>query len=87
MADALLREFAGAASGVQIVGFGVYVWNVRQTTAVLRLLKAARPQLKIVLGGPEVSHELAGQEIVELADHVVTGWGDLAFPAALPFAA
>ena len=80
VADALLLEFAGAATGVQIVGFGVYVWNVRQTTALLRLLKAARPQLKIVVGGPEVSHELAGQEIVELADHVVTGWGDLAFP-------
>lgn len=80
VADAILREFAGAAPDVQIVGFGVYVWNLRQTTAVLRLLKAARPQLKIVVGGPEVSHELAGQEIVELADHVVTGWGDLAFP-------
>ena len=80
VADALLLELAGAAPGVQIVGFGVYVWNVRQTTAVLRLLKAARPQLKVVVGGPEVSHELAGQEIVELADHVVTGWGDLAFP-------
>ena len=78
--DALLLELADAAPGVQIVGFGVYVWNLRQTTAVLRLLKAARPQLKIVLGGPEVSHELAGQEVVELADHVVTGWGDLAFP-------
>ena len=80
VADALLRELADAAPGVHIVGFGVYVWNVRQTTAVLRLLKAARPQIKVVLGGPEVSHELAGQEIVELADHVVTGWGDLAFP-------
>lgn len=87
--DALLRVLDGAVPGdddapcnapdVQIVGFGVYLWNVRQTTAVLRLLKAARPQLKVVLGGPEVSHELAGQEIVELADHVITGWGDLAF--------
>ena len=80
VADAILLELAGAAPGAQIVGFGVYVWNIRQTTAVLRQLKAARPQLKIVVGGPEVSHELAGQEIVELADHVVTGWGELAFP-------
>ena len=88
--DALLQVLDGAAPAgdkapcvapaVQIVGFGVYLWNVRQTTAVLRLLKAARPQLKVVLGGPEVSHELAGQEIVALADQVITGWGDLAFP-------
>ncbi len=64
----------------QIVGFGVHIWNVRQTTAVLRLLKAARPDITLVLGGPEVSHEVDEQEIVQLADHVITGWGDLSFP-------
>ena len=58
-----------------IVGFGVYIWNVSQTTEVLRLLKAARPGLKVVLGGPEVSHEVEEQEIVRLADFVITGWG------------
>jgi radical SAM superfamily enzyme YgiQ (UPF0313 family) len=63
-----------------IVGFGVYIWNVAQTTEVLRLLKDARPQIKVVLGGPEVSHEVEQQEIVRLADHVITGWGDLSFP-------
>ena len=81
--DALLRSLDGAVPGtaprVQIVGFGVYLWNVRQTTAVLRLLKAVRPQITVVLGGPEVSHELDGQPIVALADYVIAGWGDLAF--------
>ncbi len=66
--------------GRQIVGFGVYIWNVKQTTAVLRLLKAVRPDLTVVLGGPEVSHELDQQEIAGLADHIITGWGDLSFP-------
>ncbi len=65
---------------VQIIGFGVYIWNVTQTTEVVRLLKNQRPGLKVVLGGPEVSHELGEQEIVRLADHVITGWGDLSFP-------
>jgi radical SAM superfamily enzyme YgiQ (UPF0313 family) len=64
----------------KIVGFGVYIWNVTQTCEVLRLLKAARPAIKVVLGGPEVSHELDGQAIVRLADHVITGWGDVSFP-------
>ena len=63
-----------------IVGFGVYIWNVTQTTEVLRRLKAARPDIKVVLGGPEVSHEVEQQEIVRLADHVITGWGDVSFP-------
>ena len=67
------------ARETQIVGFGVYIWNVRQTTVVLRLLKAARPDLIVVLGGPEVSHEIDEQEIVQLADYVITGWGDVSF--------
>jgi hypothetical protein len=33
-----------------------------------------------VLGGPEVSHEWAEQDIVQLSDHVITGWGDISFP-------
>ncbi len=70
---------AQTSAGVQIVGFGVYIWNVTQTTEVLRLLKAARPDLKIVLGGPEVSHETDQQAITHLADHVITGWGDVSF--------
>ena len=79
--DALLVELGEARDGVrQIVGFGVYIWNVRQTTDVIRQLKARRPALIIVLGGPEVSHEWDEQEIVRLADYLVTGWGDVSFP-------
>jgi len=63
----------------QIVGFGVYIWNVTQTTEVLRLLKMARPDVKVVLGGPEVSHETNQQAITPWADHVITGWGDVSF--------
>ncbi len=64
----------------QVIGFGVYIWNVIQTTELVRELKAQRPSLKVVLGGPEVSHECEAQEIVHLADHVITGWGDVSFP-------
>lgn len=64
----------------RVIGFGVYIWNVTETTALIRLLKLARPELKIVLGGPEVSHEWAEQEIVALSDHLITGWGDISFP-------
>ncbi len=63
----------------RVIGFGVYIWNVTETTELVRLLKAARPEVTVVLGGPEVSHEWAGQAIVQLADHVITGWGDVSF--------
>ena len=64
----------------KVIGLGVYIWNVTETTQVVRLLKALRPDIKVVLGGPEVSHEIDSQEICRLADHVVTGWGDVSFP-------
>lgn len=90
-ARSVLREFtigldpqavADALLALQpvIVGLGVYIWNVAQTTEVVRRLKAARPELQVVLGGPEVSHELETQPIVALADFVITGWGDVSFP-------
>ncbi|MEQ1751115.1 MAG: DUF4080 domain-containing protein [Prosthecobacter sp.] len=63
----------------RIVGFGVYIWNVEQTTEVVALLKRIRPELIIILGGPEVSYETEGQEIVALADHVITGEADVKF--------
>ena len=64
----------------RIIGLGVYIWNVVETTQVVALLKALRPDIKVVLGGPEVSFETDHQEICRLADHVITGWGDVSFP-------
>ncbi len=79
--ETLLAELGDAPDrGTQIIGFGVYIWNTTATTEVVRQLKLARPHLKIVLGGPEVSHEWADQEIVRLADYLITGWGDVSFP-------
>lgn len=64
----------------RIVGFGVYIWNVEETTRLVAMLKRVAPNVTIILGGPEVSHETGEQEIVKLADYVVTGWGDVTFP-------
>ena len=64
----------------RIIGFGVYIWNVEETTKLVALLKRVAPEIVIILGGPEVSHEHSDQEIVRLADYLVTGWGDITFP-------
>ena len=64
----------------KLVGFGVYLWNVDELTRIVALLKRVAPEVVVVLGGPEVSHECSEQEIVRLADFVITGWGDLSFP-------
>jgi len=62
-----------------IVGFGVYIWNVTQTTDVIRLIKVIRPDIQIVIGGPEVSYETDDQAISTLADYIVTGAADISF--------
>ncbi|MBA6391184.1 B12-binding domain-containing radical SAM protein [Colwellia sp. BRX10-3] len=62
-----------------IVGFGVYIWNIVETTDVVSLLKVIAPEIKIVLGGPEVSYETEQQAIVASADYVLTGPADLSF--------
>lgn len=63
----------------QIVGLGVYVWNADESAALVSVLKRVRPDLIIVLGGPEVSHEHAEQTIIDDADYVIAGEADLAF--------
>jgi radical SAM superfamily enzyme YgiQ (UPF0313 family) len=68
------------ATSPTIIGFGVYIWNVEATHRIVADIKAVRPETIIILGGPEVSYETEGQPIVELADYVITGEADLAFP-------
>ena len=63
----------------KIIGLGVYIWNVAPTTELVATLKRLRPDIRIILGGPEVSYETDSQPIVALADHVITGEADLKF--------
>ena len=63
----------------RIVGLGVYIWNARETTELVAILKKLRPELIIILGGPEISFETEQQPVTALADYVITGEADLAF--------
>jgi len=63
----------------RIVGLGVYVWNVSQTTEVVALLRRLRPHLTIILGGPEVLCETDLPPVAALADYIITGEADLKF--------
>ncbi len=67
------------SAGPKIVGLGVYIWNTAPTAQVAADLKRLRPGIVLVLGGPEVSYETEGQEVVGYADYVITGEADLAF--------
>jgi len=75
IAEALLAERP------TILGLAVYVWNARESEELVGLLRQLAPQLIIVLGGPEISHEWQEQPIVAQADYLITGQADLAFAA------
>ena len=69
IADAL------AARNPKILGLGVYIWNAGRVAELLPLLRHKLPDMKIVLGGPEIAESTAG------ADVLLFGEGDLAFAA------
>lgn len=65
----------------RIVGLGIYIWNIEETTRLVADLKRLRPDVHVVLGGPEVSYETDDLAIAALADRIITGEADLAFAA------
>ena len=67
------------AQNPKIVGLGVYIWNIEPMLRLVADLKRIRPEIILVLGGPEVSYEAQGQPIVELADYVISGEADCSF--------
>lgn len=64
-----------------IVGLSVYIWNAGPMATVCRLLKTLRPDIIVVVGGPEASYEWEGSPLFDFADYLIRGEGDLAFAA------
>ncbi len=62
----------------QIIGIGVYIWNVRETEHLIRLLKTVSPQTILILGGPEVSHQPFRMNTAS-ADYIIQGEGEAGF--------
>ena len=63
----------------KIIGFSVYIWNISEITQTVELLKQIAPQVIIVLGGPEVSHLPDKPNVVDSADYIVMGAGEVSF--------
>ncbi|KEO81270.1 B12-binding domain-containing radical SAM protein [Tumebacillus flagellatus] len=40
-----------------VVGFSCYIWNIEETIPIIQMLRKTNPNVKIVLGGPEVSYD------------------------------
>lgn len=63
----------------KVVGFGVYIWNTTETLEVISTLKKIAPDIKIVLGGPEISYETETQAHIKYCDFIIKGEADFSF--------
>ncbi len=89
-AQALLQEFTIQQRPIdiaeklllsqpEIIGFSIYIWNVIQTSEVIDLIKTIAPQVKIIVGGPEVSFPADQPEVCDRVDYVICGPGEISF--------
>ncbi|WP_166241249.1 B12-binding domain-containing radical SAM protein [Paenibacillus turpanensis] len=63
-----------------VVGFSCYIWNIEETVTIVRMLKKIRPELTIVLGGPEVSYDTEyWMNRLPEVDFIVVGEGEETF--------
>jgi len=89
--DTLLREFsindhldriAGELyeAKADVIGFSCYIWNLKEIVALIRQLHPVCPNVKFVIGGPEVSYE-SEEFLIEHpeVDAVVIGEGERTF--------
>jgi len=61
----------------KIIGFSVYIWNVLELSKTVALLKQIAPEVIIILGGPEVSHNPDSPALTEIADYIISGPGEV----------
>jgi hypothetical protein len=85
----VLDEPAAAAAAIAalapaLAGFSCYVWNIEAVLEVCGRLRALRPGVKIILGGPEAAPQaerlLGGRDAV---DYVCLGEGEATFAELL----
>ncbi|MDF2674309.1 MAG: hypothetical protein K0R09_2577 [Clostridiales bacterium] len=67
-----------------IIGFSCYIWNMESTLKLCSVIKEAKPEVRIILGGPEVSYDA---DIVlgnySYIDYIITGEGEVPFRSLL----
>ena len=63
-----------------LICFSCYIWNVEKTLYLAENLKKARPELKILFGGPEVSYDVVQfMSRYRFIDFIISGEGEACF--------
>ena len=75
--DQLLNRIL--ATKPDLVAFSCYIWNINCVSDLLPLLRKKLPQVRILLGGPEVSYRAENVLSTLDADYVLSGEGEEPF--------
>lgn len=62
----------------KILGLGIYIWNFDISKKLISMIRKRSPQIKIVIGGPEVSHGVS-DDLAGLVDYIAPLEADLSF--------
>jgi anaerobic magnesium-protoporphyrin IX monomethyl ester cyclase len=63
-----------------VIGFSCYIWNIEETIEIISMLKKVMPDVKIILGGPEVSYDVNyWMNRLSNVDFIVVGEGEETF--------
>lgn len=63
-----------------VIGFSCYIWNIEETIQVISMVKKIMPEVRIVLGGPEVSYDTDyWMNRLQDVDFIVMGEGEETF--------
>lgn len=63
-----------------VIGFSCYIWNIEETIQIIDMIKKVMPEVKIILGGPEVSYDTKyWMERLTAVDFIVVGEGEETF--------
>ena len=60
----------------KIISFSAYIWNIAELSDVIPMLREIAPDITLIMGGPEVSHQPDVPEMCELVDYVIAGPGE-----------
>ncbi len=77
------NEIAGFCKDFNLIAFSCYIWNITQTLETARLIKALDPNIKILLGGPEVSYDWDDVICRDEVDMIIAGEGEIPFTSLL----
>ncbi|RXZ84138.1 DUF4080 domain-containing protein [Paenibacillaceae bacterium] len=68
------------ARNPDVIGFSCYIWNIEETITVINMLRKIKPEIRIILGGPEVSYDMEHwMKRVPEIDFIVVGEGEETF--------